>query len=56
MSCAAFRWEGLAVGNTGSCSGDKATLCSLIQLSAGGWSCTPSLLVVWPEVTQCWSP
>ena len=27
---------------------------TLIQLSADGWGCTPSLLV-WPEVTQSWS-
>ena len=25
-----------------------------IQLSADGWGCAPSLLVVWPEVTQLW--
>jgi len=25
---------------------------ALIQLSAGGWDCTLSLVVVWPEVTQ----
>ena len=29
---------------------------SLIQLSADRWGCAPSLLVVWPEMTQCWSP
>ena len=28
---------------------------TLIQLSADGWGCTPSLLVVLPEVTQSWS-
>ena len=27
---------------------------ALIQLSADGWGCTPSLLVVWPEATQLW--
>ena len=27
---------------------------ALIQLSADGWGCVPSLLVVWPEVTQSW--
>ena len=27
---------------------------SLIQFSADGWGCAPSLLVVWPEVTQSW--
>ena len=25
---------------------------ALIQLSADGWVCSPSLVVVWPEVTQ----
>ena len=25
---------------------------TLIQFSANGWGCTPSLLVVWPEATQ----
>ena len=25
---------------------------SLIQFSADGWGCAPSLLVVWPEETQ----
>ena len=28
---------------------------SLIHLSAHGWGWVPSLLVVWPEVTQHWS-
>ena len=28
---------------------------TLIQLSADGWSCSFSLLVVWPEITQSWS-
>ena len=37
------------VGKTGSALVDRAVL--LIQLSADGWGCTPSLLV-WPEVTQ----
>ena len=27
---------------------------ALIQLSADGWGCTPSLVVVWPEATQPW--
>ena len=27
---------------------------ALIQSSADGWGCVPSLLVVWPEVTQSW--
>ena len=34
----------------------KATLNkSLIQFSADGWDCEPSLLVVWPEAAQSWS-
>ena len=28
---------------------------TLIQLSADGWGCSPSLLVVWPDGTQSWS-
>ena len=28
---------------------------TLSLLSAFGWSCVPTLLVVWPEVTQHWS-
>ena len=24
-------------------------------MSADGWSCVPSLIIVWPEVTQHWS-
>ena len=28
---------------------------TLMQLSAGGWDCAPSLLVVCPEMTQPWS-
>ena len=28
---------------------------SLIRLSADAWDWVPSLLVVWPEVTQHWS-
>ena len=27
---------------------------ALIQLSADGWGCTPSLIFVWPEMTQPW--
>ena len=27
---------------------------ALIQFSTDGWDCTPSLVVVWPEVTQPW--
>ena len=34
-------WEGLAVGKTGSCSGGLSK--SLIQFSANGWACVPSL-------------
>ena len=42
-------------GGTGSCLEGRAVLSkTLIQLSADGWGCTPSLLV-WPEVTQSWS-
>ena len=34
---------------------DRALLSqALIQLSADGWGCTLSLIVVWPEVTQPW--
>ena len=29
---------------------------ALIQLSADGWGCTPSLVVYWPEATQPWGP
>ena len=33
----------------------RTLLCkALIQLSADGWGCTPSLVVVWPEVNQPW--
>ena len=47
------RWGG--GGGTGSCLEGRAVLSkTLIQLSADGWGCTPSLLV-WPEVTQSWS-
>ena len=45
-------WEGLAMGTTGSCS---VLSKSLNQLSAGQCGCAPSLLAVWPEVTQSWS-
>ena len=37
-------WDGLAVGKTGSCSGGQAMLIkSVIQFSADGYSCVPSL-------------
>ena len=39
------------MGEIGSCSGGQDSK-TLIQLSAGGWGCTPPLLVVWPQVTQ----
>ena len=44
------------VGKTGSCSGGQGLALgkARIQLSADGWDCAPSLLVVWPEVTQLW--
>ena len=44
------------MGRTGLALVGKATLSkSLIQFSADGWDCEPSLLVVWPEVAQSWS-
>ena len=43
-------WEKLGLGLV-----ERAMLSkSLIQLSADGWGCAPSLLVVWPEVSQSW--
>ena len=43
------------MGKTGSWSGLQGLACkALIQLSADGWGCIPSLLVVWPEATQPW--
>ena len=36
------------MGKTGSCSGGQDSK-TLILLSAGGWGCAPSLLVVWPS-------
>ena len=39
------------MGKTGSCSGGQDSK-TLILLSAGGWGCAPSLVVVWPQVTQ----
>ena len=47
----ALWWEGLAVavGKLGLALVGRAMLSkSLIQFSADGWSCAPSLLVVWP--------
>ena len=29
---------------------------ALIRLSADGWGCASSVVVVWPEVTQPWGP
>ena len=44
------------MGRTGLALVGKATLSkSLIQFSADGWDCEPSLLVVWPEAAQSWS-
>ena len=43
-------WEKLDLALVGRALLSKA----LIQLSADGWSCAPSLLVIWPEATQSW--
>ena len=43
-----FWWEGLAVGESGSCC-DGWVSKSLIQFSADGWDCVPSLSVPWPH-------
>ena len=43
-------WEKLGLVLVGRALLSKA----LIQLSAEGWGCTPSLIGVWPEVTQPW--
>ena len=43
------------MGGTGdrkNCVGRAMFSKALIQLSADGWVCTPSLVVVWPEETQ----
>ena len=46
-------WEGQAVGKTESCFDGQGLLSkSLIQFSANGWACVPSLLVVGPEAAQ----
>ena len=50
-------WEGLAglaVGKTALRGGTMQSK-SLIQLSADGWDCVPSLLIACPEATQSWS-
>ena len=45
-----WRWEKLGLTLV-----DEALLSkTLIQLSANGWGCTPSLVVVFPETTQPW--
>ena len=41
------------VGRAGYCSGELSK--TVIHLSADGWGLVPSLLVVWPEVTEHWS-
>ena len=47
--------EGTGDGKNGLVLVDRALLSkALIQLSADGWGYTPSLVVVWPEVTQPW--
>ena len=44
-------WEKLSLALV-----DRALLIkALTQLSADEWGCNPSLVVVWPEVTQIWS-
>ena len=49
-ACVSFPMEGLAVGKT-ALVGRALPSKALIQLSADGWGCTPSLVVAWPEVT-----
>ena len=44
------RWEKLGLALVGRALLGKA----LIQLSADGWGCTASLVVVWPEASQPW--
>ena len=47
--------EGLAWENLGLALVGRALLSkALIQFSADGCGCIPSLLVVWPEATQPW--
>jgi len=43
-----WQWEKLGLALVGRAFLSK----TLIQLSADGWGCTPSLVVVWPEATQ----
>ena len=43
-------WEKLGLTLVGKALLSKA----LIQVSAGAWGCTSSLVVVWPEATQPW--
>ena len=45
-----WRWEKPGLALVGRALLSKA----LIQLSADGWGYSPSLVVVWPEVTQPW--
>ena len=45
-----WQWEKLSLALVGRVLLNKA----LIQLSADGWGCAPSLVVVWPEATQSW--
>ena len=44
-------WEKLGLSLMGRALLSKA----LIQLSADGWGCAPSMVVFWPEVTQPWT-
>ena len=44
------RWEKLILALVGRALISKG----LIQLLADGWGCAPSLLVVWPGMTQPW--
>ena len=45
-------WEGLTVGETGSCSGGQCSVKTSIWLSADGWGYAPFLLVAWLEAVQ----
>ena len=46
-----WQWEKLSLALVGRVLLNKA----LIRLSADGWGCAPSLVVVWPEATQSWA-
>ena len=46
----AWQWEKLGLALVGRALLSK----TLIQLSADGWGCTPSLVVIWPEAIQSW--